>query len=254
MNNLLQDTWYLYRFNLKMSIRNFVWIVLGLFQPICYLVLFAPLLKKLVGFNTYGYEGAFNVFTPGLLILGAIFSTAYGGYEMIFKLKDGVIERLRVTAVNRTALVLGLVLRDVTILMMQACVLVGLSLFFGLRPHPLGFVLTLVLLALIGTLIASSSYALGLAMKDLNAFSSTQNFFMQPLLLLSGIMLPMTLAPRLLKIVADINPFTHFVEASRALMNGDFGNNDILLGYGLAILLSILAIRWAVSAMRQATA
>jgi ABC-2 type transport system permease protein len=254
MNNLLRDTWYLYRFNLKMSIRNFVWIVLGLFQPICYLLLFAPLLKKLVGFNTFGYDGAFNVFTPGLLILGTIFNTAFGGYEMVFKLHDGVIERLRVTAVNRTALVLGLVLRDITILMVQSSVLVGLSLFFGLKPDPLGFVLTLVLLALVGTLIASSSYALGLIMKDLNAFSSTQNFFMQPLLLLSGIMLPMTLAPHLLKIVADINPFTHFVEASRALMNGDFGNHEVLLGYGLALLLSILAVRWAVSAMRQATA
>jgi ABC-2 type transport system permease protein len=201
-----------------------------------------------------GYEGAFNVFTPGLLILGAIFNTAFGGYEMVFKLKEGVIERLRVTPVNRTALILGLVLRDVTILLMQTCVLVSLSLFFGLRPDPLGFVLTLVLLSLVGSLIASASYALGLTMKDLMAFSSTQNFFMQPLLLLSGIMLPMTLAPRFLKFVADVNPFTHFVEASRALINGDFGNHEVLLGFALAILLAVLAVRWAVSAMREATA
>jgi ABC-2 type transport system permease protein len=44
-----------------------------------------------------------------------------------------------------------------------------------------------------------------------------------PLTLLSGIMLPMNLAPNWLKNIAYINPLYHVVEASRHLVVGNFG-------------------------------
>ena len=51
-----------------------------------------------------------------------------------------------------------------------------------------------------------------------------------PLLLLSGILLPMALAPDWLQFLSTINPLTHAVDAARALFNGDWGNPEIAIG------------------------
>ena len=51
-----------------------------------------------------------------------------------------------------------------------------------------------------------------------------------PLLLLSGILLPMALAPAWLQTLSSLNPFTHTVDAARALFNGQWGDPEIAIG------------------------
>jgi ABC-2 type transport system permease protein len=58
--------------------------------------------------------------------------------------------------------------------------------------------------------------------------------------LLSGILLPMALAPQWLQIVSDFNPFKHIVEALRAVFRGDFSSPIVLLGLTLAVILVVL--------------
>ena len=81
---------------------------------------------------------AFNWFVPGLLIQIAIFGTAFGGFGLIAELRDGVIERMRVTPMSRTAMLLGRSLRDVVILQFQAIILIVLAIPFGLDVDPAG--------------------------------------------------------------------------------------------------------------------
>ncbi len=42
---ILRDTWLMYRRSLILTLRQPVWVAMGLFQPILYLILFAPLLE-----------------------------------------------------------------------------------------------------------------------------------------------------------------------------------------------------------------
>jgi hypothetical protein len=51
--------------------------------------------------------------------------------------------------------------------------------------------------------------------------------------------------------LALFNPFAHTVAAARALVNGQLGNEAILLGFGLV---AGLAVFWATRIFRQATA
>jgi ABC-2 type transport system permease protein len=74
----------------------------------------------------------------------------------------------------------------------------------GLNLNLAGIGVMLVLLALMGLLMASCSYAL--ALKEENTFASTLQFFLLPLLLLSGVFLPLTLAPGWIQSVAASNP------------------------------------------------
>ncbi|MBU3063682.1 ABC transporter permease [Nocardia sp. NEAU-G5] len=61
-------------------------------------------------------------------------------------------------------------------------------------------------------------------------------------MLLSGILLPMSLAPHWLRIIADINPFKHTVEAARAMFRGDFGASEVYLGTGLTVGVSLALV------------
>ena len=57
---------------------------------------------------------------PGLIIQIAIFGTAFGGFGLIAELRNGVVERMRVTPMSRASMLLGRSLRDVVVLMFQA--------------------------------------------------------------------------------------------------------------------------------------
>ena len=63
-----------------------------------------------------------------------------------------------------------------------------------------------------------------------------------PVLLLSGILLPMTLAPVWLRRLAQANPFSHVVDGSRAAFRGDFGDSSMYIGLGSAAALAVLGL------------
>jgi ABC-2 type transport system permease protein len=251
---LIHDTQLIFGRSLKVSLRNPFWLALGLFQPILYLLLFAPLLDGLAGAPGFTGGNALNVFSPGLLILMAMFGSSFVGFGVIEDLRSGVFERLRVTPASRLALLLGMVLRDIVVLMVQSALLVGVATLMGLRADPAGLVLLFALLGLIGVTLSSVSYSIALAVKDEGSLAATVNTFMLPLMLLSGIMLPLALAPQIIRTIAGLNPFAHAVDAARALVNGDMGSAAILSGFGLVAVLAVVAVIWAVRSFRQATA
>jgi len=249
---MIRDTMILFRRSMTNTLRNPVWVIIGLFQPVLYLMLFAPLLESLSGAGLIG-DTAFNVFTPGLLVLTALYSAAFVGFSVIADLRSGMIERLRVTPVHRLALPLGMVLRDVVVLLVQSVLLIGVATLMGLRANFSGLILLLALMALIGVMTASISYAIALAFKDENALASTLNTFILPLALLSGIMLPMTLAPQLLQNISRVNPLAHAVDAARALVSGQFGDSSVALGFAYIAALTALAVVWVTRSFRSAT-
>jgi ABC-2 type transport system permease protein len=79
-------------------------------------------------------------------------------------------------------------------------------------------------------------------------------FFPPPLLLLSGIILPMTLAPAAIRDIAAFDPFFYAVNAARALFNGNIGNSAVPLGFAIIGALAVLALLWAARSFRNALA
>ena len=61
-----------------------------------------------------------------------------GGFGLIAELRYGVVERMRVTPMSRTAMLLGRSLRDVVILLTQALIMTVLAIPFGLRIDAAG--------------------------------------------------------------------------------------------------------------------
>jgi ABC-2 type transport system permease protein len=251
---LIRDTWLLFMRELMQTLRNPVWLIIGLFQPICFLLLFAPLLEGIAQAPGFPPGGALNVFTPGLLVMMGMYGAAFVGFGLLADLRAGVIERLRVTPVSRLALLLGRAARDVLVLVIQSLLLILAAWPMGLRINPGGIAVAFGLVALIGLILASCSYALALAFKSEDALAPTINFFLVPLQLLSGITLPLTLAPLWIRNVAAFNPLSYAVDATRALFNGVFGDVSVLRGFVVLVVLALLATWWAAQSFRQATA
>jgi ABC-2 type transport system permease protein len=234
-----RDTWIIFSRSMRLSLRQPLWVLIGLMQPILYLTLFGPLLQTVAA--TSGFQGdAWQVFVPGLLVQLGIFGGLFVGFGIIAEWRSGVIDRQLVSPASRTSIIAGRTLRDVLVITVQAVVLVGASFLLGLRV-PIGALLIgLVLVALLGAAFSFISNAIGMATKSEDALAPLVNTLALPILLLSGILLPMTLAPRWLQIASDFNPFKHIVEALRSVFRGDFADPIVLIGLVLAVVLVVL--------------
>ncbi len=240
---LARDTALIFQRQMQLLLRNPVWILVGIFQPVMYLLLFAPLLKPALGVRTNAE--AYEIFVPGLLVLLAIFGGLFQGFGLIAELRAGVIERSRVTPVSRFALLLGRSLRDTVSLLAQAVIITLLALVFDLRVFIGNLLLAYLMLALISLMTSALSYGVALAVKSEDALAPLMNTVAQPVLLLSGILLPLTFAPGWLQAVADWNPFSWAVNGVRALFLGDLGAPAVWQGLLIMALLAALALAWA---------
>jgi ABC-2 type transport system permease protein len=226
----LNETWLVFVRAMRLSLRNKVWLIIGLMQPLLYLALFGPLLKRIAGMPGFPHGSSWQVFTPGLLVQLGIFGALFVGFGLIAEVRDGVIERMRVTPASRMALLAGRVLRDAVVLLVQSAVLLAAAYAFGLRAPIGGVVLAVLLVAGVGAAFASASYAVALLTGTEEGMASITNSLAVPLLLLSGILLPMTLAPMWLRTVSNVNPVKHIVDALRSLFHGQVMTGTVAVG------------------------
>ncbi len=239
---LLRDTWLMFQRYVEILLRNPAWVVIGVLQPVMYLVLFAPLLKSMAATPGFPPGGAYNVFVPGLLIQLGLFGASGVGFGLIAELRAGVIERFRVTPVSRFALLLGRALRDILTLVVQGLILLLLSIPFGLQTSLSGVIVLLALVALIGLGMASIAYACALWLRSEDAYAPLVFSVSLPLLLLSGVLLPLSLAPKWLQNIAAANPLSYAVQAGRDLFNGHGGDPDVVKGLVIMAALALVGI------------
>jgi ABC-2 type transport system permease protein len=222
---------------LRIALRNPAWVIIGLAQPILYLVLFGPLLQPLS--RSFGVDNAYTIFVPGLLVQLGIFGALFAGFGLVAEWRAGVIEAERVTPASRTALLFGRILRDVLQLLVQGIVLIALGWAFGLRASFGGMLYGLLLTLLLGASCAAASNSIALVTKSEDVLAPLLNSIALPVLLLSGILLPLTLAPSWLKVLGDIMPTQHIVAGIRAAFTGEWGW-EILWGSIWAVVIFVV--------------
>jgi len=237
--------------NLRHTLRNPIFVFVSLFQPMLYLFLFMPLLKDLGGVPGLPVGKTVQIFIPGLLVMMSLFGSAFVGFALIDDIRSGVIERFLVTPVSRPAILLGRVLRDALVMLAQSCLITLVAIPFGLNVNLPGFVLSLILYALIAITMASMSYGFALIYKTEDNLAPTINTITLPISLLSGIILPLALAPLWLQNVAKINPFSYAVNASRALFAGNFQSLDIISGFAIVFVLAVVVFWWSIKSLKK---
>lgn len=255
---MLHDAWLVFRRQFAIAMRNPAWVGIGVMQPILYLVLFGPLMQKMVE-HTPGFPpgNSWQILVPGLLIQLGLFGSMFAGFSLLADLQNGVLERMRVTPVSRISLLLGRAILDAGQLIVQAALLILIAyLVFGLRTPLGGVVLSLVIVALVGITLASCSYAVALTLKSEEAFPAVMTSVSLPLMLLSGILVPITtgLAPSWLYWISRFNPFTHVMETERATFRGDFTMDTLFTGTVVLLVMTTLAVWWGARTFQRENA
>ncbi|MFE6777168.1 ABC transporter permease [Streptomyces sp. NPDC057702] len=239
LTTLCSDTALICGRYVRQTLRSRFQVLFGILMPLLYLLFFGPLLTDL----SLDSEGdSWQVLVPGLLLQLGLFGASFAGFAVIVEKQSGVVERMRVTPVSRLALLLGRVLRDAAVFVFQAVLLVLVALAMGLRAPLGGILIGLAFVALLTVSLASLSYALALRVDTPQAFGPTVNALTMPSMLLSGLMLPMSLAPAWLDALSHVMPFRYLVDAVRAAFVGDFASPAMLYGTLVGVALSALAV------------
>ncbi|MFH8290888.1 ABC transporter permease [Streptomyces sp. NPDC018059] len=251
MPALLSDTALIFGRYARQTLRSKFQIFFGVLTPLLYLLFFGPLLTDL----PLGPEGdSWQVLVPGLLLQLGLLGASFSGFALIIEKQFGVVERMRVTPVSRLALLLGRVLRDATLFVFQAVLLVLAALLMGLRAPLGGVLIGFAFVALLSASLAALSYALAMKVSKAHEFGPAVNAISLPSVLLSGLMLPMALAPAWLDVLSHFMPFRYLVDAVRAGYVGDYASTTMLYGVLMALAFVLLSVTVGTRVFKRAGA
>lgn len=249
-----RDTRLLYHRHIVQMIRNPVWLFVGFSTPLLYLLLFTPLLKHISATGNGSTGSVLDVFLPGILSLLAFASGISGGFGTIFELQSGVIERLRVTPSSRFAILMGPLLSGMSMMFVFDAVVVAVAAGLGYSIDWPGLALMAVLLAVLMICMSSFSVATALVTKEISSFAAIVNGLNLPILLLAGVLLPISLGPTWMRVLAHFNPLYYAVQAARSLSAGSFSSAAVWQAFAVLVPLCVLVVAWATSVFRRAVA
>jgi ABC-2 type transport system permease protein len=238
-----RDTWLTFQYETGQLVHSPVSVALSLLQPITYLLLFTPFLKSVMGASSYG--AAYGIYVPSLFAAMGIFSGMFAGFALIGAIRQGVIGRFRVTPLSRVGLLLGRELVFVALVGFQAVVIAVVALIFGLRVPLPNLLLALLVLALMVLIGVSISYMLAMHIPNEQALMNLTNGVTEPLALLAGVLIPLSVAPLWVRNVARWNPFSWGTNGMRNIFQGHIGAQVVWEAF--VILAAVAAVTVAVS-------
>lgn len=237
---------------IRSCLRNPVFLFMGVTTPILYLALFTPLLGTLASNGRLGgADNALTLFIPGMLPIIAFSTGLFTGFGMIDEVRSGVLERFRVAPIKRFAILSGPVLFDTCSVFFQSLAFILIALPFGFRANGLGLLILFALLALLTLITSSFGNAMGVILKNEDRYAPLVHGIHLPVLLLSGTLLPMSLAPAWLKTIAHFNPVYYVVEASRALAMGNLASIHVLYAFLVLVPFALLTMWWATNVFKK---
>jgi ABC-2 type transport system permease protein len=235
---------------LRPAVRDPFTVVFSLVQPLVFLSLFGPLLAGVTGQPT---DVALQSFVPGIIVMTCFIGTSMTGSNLLGEIQSGSHERLLVTPLSRTSLMVGRALKEIVPVIAQSLILLVAVLPFGFDLHVVGAALGLALAAFFAIGIGALSYSLALAVKKNDwVFWLVQQTMMFPLLLLAGVLLPLETGPGWLRAVSTVNPLRYLVDAERALFSGQVWDGAVAGGVLAAVLTVAAGLLVGTRSMRRA--
>jgi ABC-2 type transport system permease protein len=158
---------------------------------------------------------------PGMVGFTMLFGASFAGLSILSDRDVGFLKEILVAPVSRTSIVLGRIAGGSTTALVQATLILLLSIPLGFRiASPLSLPLAFVVLVLIAVTFVGFGVALASQFNDSEGFSLVVQFVVFPLFFLSGAIYPVASFPEPVRLLALLNPLTYGVDALRAVLVG----------------------------------
>jgi ABC-2 type transport system permease protein len=245
---VVADIWNVLVRELQPVLRQPASVLFAMVQPLVFLALFAPLLPDT------GDGSALQWFVPGIVAMTALMSASFTGANLSEEIISGSFERLLVSPVRRSSLMVGKALREMVPLLLQTLVIVAVVTPFAFDLHLAGVLLGIAVLVPFSVGLGALSLALAIAAKEQSwIFWTVQQTVIFPFLLLAGVLLPLDGAPGWLRVASDLNPLKYLVDAERALFDGSLPVDVVASGLGASLVVGVLGLWVGVRTMDRAS-
>jgi ABC-type polysaccharide/polyol phosphate export systems, permease component len=231
VNTFFKQTYALTVREMKHWYRSKVQIFMALIQPLIWLGLFGTMMGGMMEMSIPGY---FNALAMGMIIITALTTAMNSGISLVWDRRLGFLDKIRAAPIPRGAIPLSRVLAATLKALFQCTIVFIIALLLGLEISSAAFgawSIPVLIITIVGISMtfASVFVALGLVIKNQEAFMGINMLLMMPLMFISGAMFPTQFIQNdLLGAIATANPLTYAADALRRMFI-DVGPNDMLL-------------------------
>jgi ABC-2 type transport system permease protein len=183
---------------------------------------------------------------PGILLIGVAGIATGASIGIAQDMTEGIVARFRSMAISRAAVLTGHVLGNTIQGLLCLAFVLGVALIMGLRPTagPVSWLALTGFLALVCFSVAWVAVAMGMSAKSVETASNSPMIFTLLPFLGSGFV-PTESMPAWLRVFADWQPFTAFVETTRALLAGTTPGRHGWLALGWCAVMIAAGYAWA---------
>lgn len=202
---------------LRAFVRMPVYLVMNLVQPMMWLLLFGALFSGLVELPGFGQDDYLTFITPGVVMMMALFGSAWAGTAFVEDMSRGVMDRFLASPTSRGALMVATMAYQSVLAVLQTLVVLGVAWLAGARlGGGVGGVLLLLLgVVLLTSALSAMSNAVALVAGTQEALIGISQLITLPLMFLSSAVMDTRLSPAWVADVARYNPFDWAVVAGR---------------------------------------
>lgn len=231
--------------------RNFlrqpVWLVFALTQPMFWLLLYSQLFRRIVDLPGFETDSYVQFLTPGIVVMTSFFGATWSGMSMIDDLDRGVVQRFLATPARRSSLVVSQVLHNALIAVVQTIIILGTAWLLGARVErgAAGWLVIIAVASLVAAGFSGISHGTALLVRREETLIAILNFFGLPLTFLSAVLIAESLMPGWMQWASRFNPVNWAVVASREMSSFDTDWGRVALY--LALLLAFVSLASALA-------
>lgn len=214
----MQITYILWQRQLKKFLRSRSRIVGALGQPLFYLLALGYGFGQV--FKQAGEGNYLQFLSPGIIAMTLLFTSIFGGIEVIWDKQFGFLKETLVAPVSRINIMIGRTLGGATVSTIQGLVVIILSVLFGFRPVMSSLLLAIIFMFLSSLLFTALGTGIASILDDMQGFPIVMQFIVTPMFFLSGSIFPVEGLPKVLGYIIKVNPMTYVVDGLRGLLTG----------------------------------
>lgn len=222
-------------------------------QPVIWIVLFGNVFRSVGQVPGFGHDDYLTFLVPGILMMTVLYSGAWAGTGFIEDIRSGVMDRMLSSPVSRPALVLGQLVQQLLVCVVQGVMVLLIGALAGAH-YSGGFVGMAVAVGasvLLAAAFCSLSAAVALLARDQTALIGISTIVVLPATFVSTALMPAQLLPDWVASAARFNPLTWATSIAQTAMSPDADWGVVVSRSAWLVVLAALVAGWSLRAMRS---